>query len=152
MNPGLSLFGLSAAAPTIALARQTALTAVEPFQNIFASAADRTAAADPSTVNPEQEGLRARLARRLQELMRSLGAIDGDQVSLRVDEAGAIAATGFGTLAEGVETALREDGVLADQIRALAEFNAAQNDSAWLGDAELRVTATTGDTATLEWR
>jgi hypothetical protein len=152
MNSGLSLLGLSAAAPAISIVRQTAQSVVEPFQNIFAAAVERSASADPSSASDQEDGMRAKLARRLQELMRSLGAVDGDRVSLHVDADGAISASGVAAIAEGVETALRYDSELAGQVRALVEANAAMADSDWLGDAELRITATTGDAATIEWR
>ena len=96
--------------------------------------------------------LDASVARRLQELLSSLGLRSGDRVKLEIDAAGDIRVADSDAGIGSIEAALNADPQLADDLRRLARSRSAPAGSPF-GEAELRIEVGESDAAAgLTWR
>jgi hypothetical protein len=151
-----ALFGLlagPAAASVADAARSTAKLAATPFEVLLNAAVGgaEASAAESDPVSADGSGdLQDRVARQLQQALESLGAVAGDELTIRVDNEG-FNVNGSPDAA-GVEDALRHDAQLAEDLRRLAEINGLFDGSPFALSEELRIeVGEPGSVVTLEW-
>jgi hypothetical protein len=149
MNGIQGLLSIPSAATAIDMAGQAVETAVSPFAMVMHAAMGAAAAETRNArgdFNGADESLGASVARRLQELLTSLGLRPGDRVKLEIDAAGDIRVADSDAGIGSIEAALHADPQLADDLRRLARSRSAQAGSPF-GEAELRIEVGESDAA-----
>ena len=136
------------------VAGRTAKLAATPFElllNAAVGGAQASAAASDAVHGADgSANLQVRVARQLQQALESLGAVAGDELTIRVDNEG-LSVNGSAESAR-VEEALRNNAQLAEDIRRLAETNGLFDGSPFTLDEELRVeVGAPGSVVMLEW-
>jgi hypothetical protein len=154
MNALFGLLAAPAAASVAEAAGRTAKLAATPFE-LLLNAAVGGVDASAAEIKPIDDAdvpadLQDRLARELQQVLESLGAAAGDELTIRVENEGFI--VNGSPDAARVEEALRNDPQLAEDVRHLAEINGLFDGSPFVLGEELRVeVGESGSVATLEW-
>jgi hypothetical protein len=154
MNALFGLLAAPAAASVADVAGRTVKLAATPFElllNAAVGGVDASAAESRPVDGADGAGdLQDHVARRLQELLESVGAGPGDELTIRVDNAG-FRVDGSPDAAR-VEEALRNDAQLAEDLRRLAEINDLFDGSPFALDEDLRVeVGEPGSVVRLEW-
>ena len=149
MNP---IAGLFAAPSAVGLVGQTASAATSRFNSLLQTAKESySQVASPEGEPQEAVGLEENVARRLQELLASLGVGPGEKFRLSSDDDGLHIRVDGHPLAGDVEDAIVNQPSLVADLQEL--LGSAASTSAGLADAQLQVEAAGDqDVAILEWR